>query len=56
MILTNSVAIYSDLICPWCYIGKRRMEEALRHLLEFQSHGGAHFLLFDLYQTYKQTK
>jgi predicted DsbA family dithiol-disulfide isomerase len=28
----NSIAIYSDLICPWCYIGKRRMEEALRRL------------------------
>jgi predicted DsbA family dithiol-disulfide isomerase len=28
----NSIAVYSDLICPWCYIGKRRMEEALRHL------------------------
>jgi predicted DsbA family dithiol-disulfide isomerase len=28
----NSITIYSDLICPWCYIGKRRMEEALRRL------------------------
>jgi predicted DsbA family dithiol-disulfide isomerase len=28
----DSIAIYSDLICPWCYIGKRRMEEALRQL------------------------
>ena len=28
----NSIAIYSDLICPWCYIGKRRMEEAVRQL------------------------
>ena len=28
----NLIAIYSDLICPWCYIGKRRMEEALRQL------------------------
>ncbi len=28
----NSIAIYSDLICPWCYIGKRRMEEALHQL------------------------
>src|SRR5258707_9570694 len=28
----NSITIYSDLICPWCYIGKRRMEEALRQL------------------------
>jgi predicted DsbA family dithiol-disulfide isomerase len=28
----NTIAIYSDLICPWCYIGKRRMEEAVRRL------------------------
>jgi predicted DsbA family dithiol-disulfide isomerase len=28
----NSISIYSDLICSWCYIGKRRMEEALRRL------------------------
>src|ERR1700694_3825278 len=28
----NSIAIYSDLICPWCYIGKRRLEAALRQL------------------------
>ena len=26
------IEIYSDLICPWCYIGKRRMETALRLL------------------------
>ncbi len=24
------VEIWSDLVCPWCYIGKRRFEEALR--------------------------
>jgi predicted DsbA family dithiol-disulfide isomerase len=23
------VTIYSDVICPWCYIGKRRFEQAL---------------------------
>jgi predicted DsbA family dithiol-disulfide isomerase len=28
----NTIAIYSDLICPWCYIGKRRMEQAIRML------------------------
>ena len=32
----NSIAIYSDLICPWCYIGKRRMEKAVG-----QQSGGA---------------
>lgn len=24
------VTIYSDVICPWCYLGKRRLEAALR--------------------------
>jgi predicted DsbA family dithiol-disulfide isomerase len=24
------VQVWSDVICPWCYIGKRRLEEALR--------------------------
>ena len=23
------VEIYSDVVCPWCYIGKRRFERAL---------------------------
>lgn len=24
--------VVSDIICPWCYIGKRRLEAALEHL------------------------
>lgn len=28
----NQLDVYSDVICPWCYIGKRHMEAALRHL------------------------
>ena len=23
------VEIWSDVVCPWCYIGKRRLERAL---------------------------
>ncbi|MDD6793731.1 MAG: DsbA family protein, partial [Thermobifida fusca] len=23
------IVIYSDIVCPWCYIGKRRLEQAL---------------------------
>ncbi len=26
------VEIWSDVVCPWCYIGKRRFEQALREL------------------------
>jgi len=25
-----AVVVYSDVICPWCYLGKRRLEAALR--------------------------
>lgn len=24
-----SIEIYSDIVCPWCFIGKRRLEQAL---------------------------
>src|SRR6266702_3334764 len=27
-----SVDVFSDVICPWCYIGKRRLEKALAAL------------------------
>ena len=23
------IEIYSDVVCPWCFIGKRRLEQAL---------------------------
>jgi predicted DsbA family dithiol-disulfide isomerase len=26
------IEVYSDVICPWCYIGKRRLERALDQL------------------------
>ncbi len=29
---TINIEIYSDLICPWCYIGKRRMRAGLELL------------------------
>jgi predicted DsbA family dithiol-disulfide isomerase len=27
-----TVEVYSDVICPWCYVGKRRLERALRQV------------------------
>lgn len=27
-----SIEVYSDVVCPWCYIGKRRLEQALEAL------------------------
>ncbi|MCP9464175.1 MAG: DsbA family oxidoreductase [Nitrospira sp.] len=26
------IEVYSDVICPWCYVGKRRLERVLQHL------------------------
>jgi predicted DsbA family dithiol-disulfide isomerase len=28
--MTLSIAVYSDVICPWCHLGKKRLEEGLR--------------------------
>ncbi len=27
-----TIDIYSDVVCPWCYVGKRRLERALNRL------------------------
>ena len=27
-----TIDIYSDIVCSWCYVGKRRLERALAHL------------------------
>jgi predicted DsbA family dithiol-disulfide isomerase len=26
------IDVISDVVCPWCYIGKRRLEKAMQHL------------------------
>jgi predicted DsbA family dithiol-disulfide isomerase len=26
------IDVYSDVICPWCYVGRRRLEQALRQV------------------------
>lgn len=31
------IEIWSDVVCPWCYLGKRRLEHALE---EFEDHDG----------------
>ncbi|MFD1937347.1 DsbA family oxidoreductase [Nonomuraea mangrovi] len=28
---TMTIEVYADIVCPWCYIGKRRLERALRN-------------------------
>lgn len=27
-----TIEVYSDVICPWCYVGKRRLERALQQV------------------------
>jgi predicted DsbA family dithiol-disulfide isomerase len=29
-----TIEIYSDVICPWCYVGKRRLERALSQVTD----------------------
>ncbi|EMJ98034.1 DsbA family oxidoreductase [Leptospira alstonii] len=29
MAVETKIAIYSDVVCPWCYIGKKRLEDAI---------------------------
>jgi predicted DsbA family dithiol-disulfide isomerase len=33
-----TIDVYSDVICPWCYVGKRRLEHALAELKTVRSH------------------
>jgi predicted DsbA family dithiol-disulfide isomerase len=33
------IEVFSDVVCPWCYIGKRRLEEALRRVAAAGTHG-----------------
>ena len=40
------IEIVSDVICPWCYIGKRRLEKALALIPELKPE--IHWLPFQL--------
>ena len=31
------IDVYSDIVCPWCYIGKKRLEEALAQRSEIET-------------------
>ena len=26
------IDIYSDVVCPWCFVGKRRLEQAIESM------------------------
>lgn len=32
-----TIDVYSDVICPWCYVGKRRLERALARVDDVQT-------------------
>jgi predicted DsbA family dithiol-disulfide isomerase len=34
------IEVFSDVVCPWCFVGKRRLEEALRRLASSGERGG----------------
>jgi predicted DsbA family dithiol-disulfide isomerase len=42
-----TIAVFSDVICPWCYVGKRRLERALDQL-EIRSTTSVQWLPFEL--------
>jgi len=31
------ISVVADVMCPWCYVGKRRLEEALRRLSHIEA-------------------
>ena len=42
-----TIAVFSDVICPWCYLGKRRLERALDQL-SLRSTTSVQWLPFEL--------
>lgn len=42
------IDIFSDVICPWCYVGKRRLERALAARPELKGHVSLHWRAFQL--------
>jgi predicted DsbA family dithiol-disulfide isomerase len=35
-----NIDVFSDVVCPWCFVGKRRLETALAELVDDPDHGG----------------
>lgn len=42
------IEIYSDLVCPWCYIGRKRFDAALAQRPALQPQLQVHWLPFEL--------
>src|SRR5271168_3524851 len=48
--MTHTIDVVSDVICPWCYIGKRRLEKAIA-ILDRQHEVRVRWLPFQLNPT-----
>ncbi|WIA30463.1 hypothetical protein OEZ86_000547 [Tetradesmus obliquus] len=44
---TISVEVVSDIVCPWCYVGKRRLEKAMQQF-EGKAQFDVHWLPYQL--------
>lgn len=66
-LLKMKIEIWSDFVCPFCYIGKRRLEEALAQFphreavtIEYKSYqldpSGEHIPGKDFYETFSELK
>ncbi len=44
------IEIWSDVVCPWCYIGKRRLESALDRLASTTAHLDAVEIVYRSFQ------
>jgi len=42
------VDVWSDIACPWCYVGKRRLESAIKQLGQLGSPVDVHWRAFEL--------
>ncbi|NNM74325.1 DsbA family oxidoreductase [Enterovirga aerilata] len=45
--MSPTIYVFSDVVCPWCYLGKRRLERALDQL-GLAGRVGVHWLPFEL--------
>jgi predicted DsbA family dithiol-disulfide isomerase len=48
--MSLNIEVFSDVICPWCFIGKRRLEKALA-LIDQKHEARIHWLPFQLNPT-----
>lgn len=45
--MSAAVTVFSDLACPWCYVGQRRLDKALEGLPGVEAEKEWHAYLLD---------